>query len=80
MIDGLTPEELFESICFENDHEGTPGFFGPAEFAREQKKRKEDEEQLKSGAAVVSNNKSSPGVVVKISKAMVSTTAALFGY
>ncbi|KAF9967775.1 hypothetical protein BGZ70_008253 [Mortierella alpina] len=40
LINGMTPEELISSIRFENDHEGTAGYYGPREYARDEENRR----------------------------------------
>ncbi|CAO3567820.1 unnamed protein product [Mortierella alpina] len=40
LINGMTPEELISSIRFENDHEGSAGYYGPREYARDEEKRR----------------------------------------
>ena len=39
LINGLTAEELINSVRFESDCEGSPGFYGPREFERDQERR-----------------------------------------
>ncbi|KAG0014744.1 hypothetical protein BGZ81_000292 [Podila clonocystis] len=45
LINGLTCEELLHSIRFESDREGSPGFYGPAEYQRDEDHRREEEER-----------------------------------
>ena len=40
LINGMTPEELISSIRFENDREGTAGYYGPREYARDEEHKR----------------------------------------
>ncbi|KAF9157092.1 hypothetical protein BG015_004168 [Linnemannia schmuckeri] len=40
LINGLTAEELINSVRFESDCEGSLGFYGPREFERDQERRR----------------------------------------
>ncbi|KAI7831395.1 hypothetical protein BC939DRAFT_498845 [Gamsiella multidivaricata] len=55
MINGLTSEELINSIRFESDREGSPGYYGPREYERDQKKKHlaqlAERQQQKSGGS-----------------------------
>ncbi|KAF9141297.1 hypothetical protein BGX30_005145 [Mortierella sp. GBA39] len=56
LINGLTAEELINSVRFESDREGSPGFYGPREFERDQARRRKEaqakKEQEKAAAKV----------------------------
>ncbi|KAF9427850.1 hypothetical protein BGZ94_004003 [Podila epigama] len=43
LINGLTSAELIHSIRFESDREGSPGYYGPAEFKRDEELRRQRE-------------------------------------
>ncbi|KAF9331770.1 hypothetical protein BG006_005394 [Podila minutissima] len=45
LINGLTCEELLHSIRFESDREGSPGYYGPAEYQRDEEVRWQREEE-----------------------------------
>ncbi|KAG0071156.1 hypothetical protein BGZ89_011424 [Linnemannia elongata] len=47
LINGLTAEELINSIRFESDREGSPGFYGPKEFERDQERRRKEAQAIK---------------------------------
>jgi hypothetical protein len=42
LVNGLTAEELIDSIRFESDCEGSLGFYGPREFERDQERRRKE--------------------------------------
>lgn len=47
LINGLTAEELINSVRFESDCEGSLGFYGPREFERDQKRRRKEAHEKK---------------------------------
>lgn len=47
LINGLTVEELINSVRFESDCEGSPGFYGPREFERDQERRRKEAQAKK---------------------------------
>lgn len=47
LINGLTAEELINSVRFESDREGSPGFYGPREFERDQERRRKEAQAKK---------------------------------
>lgn len=58
VVNGMTPEELIKSICFEFDQEGSPGYYGPQEYERDQERRRRKaamEKQRQKQRAVSAN-------------------------
>ncbi|KAG0336237.1 hypothetical protein BG000_006791 [Podila horticola] len=45
LINGLTCEELLHSIRFEADREGSPGYYGPAEYQHDEELRQREKEE-----------------------------------
>ncbi|KAG0045485.1 Vacuolar protein sorting-associated protein 72 [Gryganskiella cystojenkinii] len=43
LIDGMTPEELLLQVRYEDNREGTVGYYGPREYERDQEKRRAEE-------------------------------------
>ncbi|KAF9213537.1 hypothetical protein BGZ59_005188 [Podila verticillata] len=86
LINGLTCEELIHSIRFESDREGSPGYYGPAEYQRDETRRlqrelEEREALKKRGERKRSGGEaSSEGIVTVVAKVggaltMVASTA-----
>ncbi|KAI1316832.1 hypothetical protein EDD11_009410 [Mortierella claussenii] len=68
LINGLTSEELINSIRFEFDQEGSPGYYGPREYERDQERKrlaqmtkkwaKEQEQRQQASNGSISTEKS----------------------
>ncbi|KAG9069930.1 hypothetical protein KI688_009255 [Linnemannia hyalina] len=71
LINGLTVEELINSVRFESDREGSPGFYGPREFERDQARRRKEaqakKEQEKTAAKVAKAATSSERIMGMVS-------------
>ncbi|KAG0091486.1 hypothetical protein BGZ92_000621, partial [Podila epicladia] len=57
LINGLTCEELLHSIRFESDREGSPGYYGPAEYQRDEEFRRLREEEERAQEALMKKMK-----------------------
>ncbi|KAG0040586.1 hypothetical protein BGZ82_001041 [Podila clonocystis] len=70
LINGLTCEELLHSIRFESDREGSPGFYGLAEYQRDEEHRREEEERAQEALKRKRSVSEAPEVAAKVGRAL----------
>jgi len=75
LINGMTPEELVSSIQFEDDHEGSAGYYGPREYARDEEKSRLQE----SGGAARSASAESGSGLMPILRRVQSLAEIFYG-
>lgn len=77
LINGLTCEELIHSIRFESDREGSPGYYGPAEYQRDETRRLQRELEEREALKKKGERKRSVGEVP--SESVVTVVAKVGG-